>query len=272
MKIFSIITLTLVLLVGTSFGAMEAGKIAAVDARAESDNIVVPITLNNNLAMTALEIPLKFSEGVTLNEVSFEGTRSEDFDLKVAKIDNENNTVVIALIPMVYGENTSLAPGKGTIANLEFSIDDTGLENINLTRTTMKSPTHELMFVYLNDDKTMVDLKPEFSDITIALSQINGNTLTIPTSFDLKQNAPNPFNPTTRINYDLPKATHVNLTVFNVLGQTVTTLKDGFMEAGSHSITWNGTDNGGATVASGIYFYRIEADDFQATKKMMMLK
>ena len=84
--------------------------------------------------------------------------------------------------------------------------------------------------------------------------------------------APNPFNPTTRINYDLPKATHVNLTVFNVLGQTVTTLKDGFMEAGSHSITWNGTDNGGATVASGIYFYRIEADDFQATKKMMMLK
>ena len=76
MKIFSIITLTLVLLVGTSFGAMEAGKIAAVDARAESDNIVVPITLNNNLAMTALEIPLKFSEGVTLNEVSFEGTES----------------------------------------------------------------------------------------------------------------------------------------------------------------------------------------------------
>jgi hypothetical protein len=269
MKYFGIITLTLVLLIGASVSAMDVGKVAAVEPRAEADNIVVPVELDNKVAMTALELPLKFSEGATLVGVSFEDTRSQDFDLKVAKIDNAAKTVVIALIPMVYGEKSDLAPGKGVIANLEFSIDDPNLENIEISTTSIESPSHELMFVYFDDNRNLVDARPEFADINVPRIPTGP---AVPARYELHQNAPNPFNPVTGINYDLPKASHVRLEIFNILGQNVKTLVDGYQEAGYQNVIWDGTNNSNAPVASGMYFYRIEADDFQATKKMMMLK
>jgi hypothetical protein len=273
MKNFGIITLALVLLFGVSVGAMEAGKLSAVNASMEADNIIVPIELNNNVAMTAMDLPLKFSEGVTLVGVSFDGTRSENFDLKVAKIDNDNNTVVIGLIPMVYGEKPVLEPGSGVIANLEFSITDPTVEDIEIETTSMENPSHDLMFVYSDEERNLVDLQPEFANISVALSEVGGNSSSmLPVKYDLKQNAPNPFNPTTVLSYDLPKASHVSLEVYNVLGQNVKTLVDTYQEAGTNSVMWDGTDNGGTQVASGLYFYRLTADGFQATKKMMMLK
>jgi len=271
MKNFGIITLALVLLFGASVGAMEAGKLSAASATMEADNIIVPIELNNDVAMTALDLPLKFSEGVTLVGVSFDGTRSENFDLATAKIDNVNNTVVIGLIPMVYGEKTILEPGSGVIANLEFSITDPSVENIEISTTSLKNPSHDLMFVYSDDQRNLVALQPDLANISVALSEVGGDNL-LPKAFDLKQNAPNPFNPTTMVSYDLPKASNVSLEIYNVLGQNVRTLVNDFQEAGTQSVMWDGTDNGGSQVASGLYFYRLTADGFQATKKMMMLK
>jgi len=97
----------------------------------------------------------------------------------------------------------------------------------------------------------------------------NGN---LPTRFNLVQNYPNPFNPTTRMKFDLPKRAHVTLTVYNVLGQRVATLVEEELAADSYEVEWNGRSDGGNSVASGIYFYRLTADDFVMTKKMMLLK
>jgi len=94
----------------------------------------------------------------------------------------------------------------------------------------------------------------------------------LPTEFGLSQNYPNPFNPTTEINFALPENAHVNIEVFNVLGQKVRTLVDTDMEAGYQKVTWNGRDDQGAGVSSGIYLYRMKAGDQVFTKKMMMLK
>jgi hypothetical protein len=94
----------------------------------------------------------------------------------------------------------------------------------------------------------------------------------LPEKFALKQNYPNPFNPTTNISFDLAKAGQVKLTVFNTLGQKIRTLVDKQMSAGRYEIQWDGTNNVGAKVASGIYLYRIEADNFVTTKKMMLMK
>jgi methionine-rich copper-binding protein CopC len=272
MKFFGIITLTLVFLMGASISAMEAGKIANMEPTEQDGNYIIPLQLNNKVEMTALEIPLKFSEGVTLEEVSFDGTRSENFDLKVAKINNDDNTVVIALIPMVYGKNSALEPGQGSVANLEFSVEDPNLDKIEISVTSMENPSHELMFIYQDENKNLIDVTPEMGPISIAFSEITGDNAIVPDEFGLHQNAPNPFNPTTMILYDLPKATNVRMEVYNLLGQNVKTLVNSFQEAGTQSVIWDGTDNDGYQVASGMYFYRIEADDFQATKKMMMLK
>lgn len=88
----------------------------------------------------------------------------------------------------------------------------------------------------------------------------------------VNQNYPNPFNPQTSISYSLGKASHVQLTVFNVLGQKVVTLVDEHQPAGLHEVTWDGTDAHGHGVAGGIYFYRIATDDFRTTRKMLYLK
>ncbi len=80
-------------------------------------------------------------------------------------------------------------------------------------------------------------------------------------------NYPNPFNPVTTISFSLPVASHVSLEVYNVMGQRVTTVADGFYEAGVHACEWDGS-----AVASGVYFYRIETPEFAETKKMMLLK
>jgi len=94
----------------------------------------------------------------------------------------------------------------------------------------------------------------------------------IPTEFALHQNYPNPFNPTTELKFDLPVDCHVTLEVFNLLGQKITTVLDKEMRAGYRSVIWNGDDNNGRQVASGVYFYKLTAGDRIFTKKMTMLK
>jgi hypothetical protein len=101
-------------------------------------------------------------------------------------------------------------------------------------------------------------------------------TLGLPKVFALHQNYPNPFNPTTTIQYDLPKTAKVSLTVYDMLGQEVRTLVAGDQQAGVYHQTWDGKNNEGRTVASGVYLYRISAasagTNFVAVHKMIYLK
>lgn len=94
----------------------------------------------------------------------------------------------------------------------------------------------------------------------------------LPDNFALAQNYPNPFNPTTMIEYSLASAEAVRLDVFNLLGQTVTTLVDEHQAAGTHVVEWDGLDAGGRDVASGVYFYRLTAGAFSEVKKMIMVQ
>lgn len=93
-----------------------------------------------------------------------------------------------------------------------------------------------------------------------------------PTTFALYQNCPNPFNPETQIRYDLPVPGHVKLAIYNILGQKVRILVDEIQDAGHKSVIWDGRDDGGRDVASGIYFYKIAMENFEKTKKMVLLK
>ncbi|MFH1701279.1 MAG: FlgD immunoglobulin-like domain containing protein, partial [Candidatus Zixiibacteriota bacterium] len=83
---------------------------------------------------------------------------------------------------------------------------------------------------------------------------------------------PNPFNPDTRIEYALHKPCHVNIKIYNILGQTVKILIDEYQQAGEKSIIWDGTNSKGHNVATGVYLYRLEAGDFVRSKKMLLLK
>jgi hypothetical protein len=94
----------------------------------------------------------------------------------------------------------------------------------------------------------------------------------LPAAFSLSNAYPNPFNPTTNIQFNVAKSENVKLIVFNILGQKIATLVNGVMKAGSYTATWNGKDAFGNSVASGIYFYRLESQSFNSTKKMILMK
>jgi hypothetical protein len=92
------------------------------------------------------------------------------------------------------------------------------------------------------------------------------------TTTSLLQNYPNPFNPETQIKFVLPKPARVKLEVYNLLGQKVVTLIDKEMAAGSNTVVWDGKNETGENVSSGIYFYRLESGDLKETKKMVIVR
>ena len=259
-----ILVIAFVLLAPTLIFA-GANKFSVAKATPSTDNIVVvPLEITNSVALAALDIPLKFSEGVTLKEVDFTDTRVDYFDLKVANINNENHTVIIGLLPQLSPvAKPELAVGEGVIANLVFEINDQSVTEISLEATETEAPNHSLTFVHHGDEGDIILTSPVFSNTIVALS----NGIELPDSYALMQNYPNPFNPTSNIAYSLPEAAHVELSVYNVLGQKVMVLVDGQMEAGEHLVEFDGS-----SLSSGVYFYRISSDNFTETKKMGMLK
>jgi hypothetical protein len=95
---------------------------------------------------------------------------------------------------------------------------------------------------------------------------------TMPQSYALSQNYPNPFNANTEIGYQTPEAGHVSLKIYNTLGEETRTLVDADQEANWYVATWDGRDNMGSGVASGLYFCRLKAGDFSKTIKMVLLR
>jgi hypothetical protein len=138
-------------------------------------------------------------------------------------------------------------------------------ENLAYTNTTLQSAgTDGLALGDLNWYPTQH--KQYLTDVKI------DKGAKVPTTFSLSNAYPNPFNPTTNIQFNIAKNENVRLVVFNILGQKIKTLVNGEMKAGSYTATWNGKDEFGTSVASGIYFYRLESQSFNSTKKMILMK
>ena len=93
-----------------------------------------------------------------------------------------------------------------------------------------------------------------------------------PAKFELAQNFPNPFNPTTDITFSIDRAANVDLSIYNMLGQKVRTLTTGSKVAGTHVLRWDGRDESGSSVSTGIYLYTLTDGSTSITKKMALMK
>lgn len=267
MKRFTVLTVLMAVLIIPSM-LLAANKVAVGEASVAEGTVTIPIVVSNVDGLMAMDLPLKFSEGVVLKEVTFENTRVSYFDLKIADIDNDNSMVAIGLISQITATpKAELKVGEGVVANLVFEIVDEFLEEINIEAIKTSKPDHELMFIYQirNGDQVIGQevLYPEFESITVSL---NSNTVELPTEYVLAQNYPNPFNPSTTISFALAQSGDYVLSIFNVLGQTVKQFT-GVSEIGEVSIVWDASG-----YSSGIYFYKVTAGDFTDTKKMILLK
>ncbi len=156
-----------------------------------------------------------------------------------------------------------LAPG---VNHLAFNLPVTGLPALTSYARFRFSSLGGLAPVGAAPDGEVEDYQVRIDD---DLSRTPDVT---PQRFGLRQNVPNPFNPLTTIFFDLPEARHVTLTVYAVDGRKVATLVDAALPAGTHSTQWNGRDGTGQPVASGTYFYRLEAGDVHLTERMQLVR
>jgi hypothetical protein len=108
-------------------------------------------------------------------------------------------------------------------------------------------------------------------ELFLEISPTSVGTSNLPESFLLNQNYPNPFNPTTIIEYQIPKAEKVQLAIFNIMGQKICQLIDGYQNEGFHKIKWNGTDDSGKRVSAGVYLYQLKMGNQTAIRRMLML-
>ncbi len=120
-----------------------------------------------------------------------------------------------------------------------------------------------------NTRQTILKSALDFFGVGTGVAENGAKT---PYRYDLSQNYPNPFNPTTSISYSLAKAGNVNVAVYNLMGQKIADLVNGFKAAGAYNVSWNGKDNAGHDVSSGVYFYKIHSGNFTMTKKMVLMR
>ena len=273
----NIVTGALVALVAGSAWAADAGPrdvLRLSDAKLENGEWVVAVHVINDEELAALDIPIRYGQpgqAIELVRVDF-APRVADWDFTHAQIDNQAKTVILGLISELVGVRTNAdmkvaATGNTKIADLVFKVEG-DLEPQFETFTT-KSPGHELTFIYNQEQDgklTVMSFAPEFEVV-----DVDFKNSVLPDAYALSQNFPNPFNPTTSFTLSLPEASDYAIRIYNVAGQIVKTL-DGHAEAGVHTITWDGRNNQGSSVASGVYFYKAEANGFTETRKMMMLK
>lgn len=158
--------------------------------------------------------------------------------------------------------------------NYDFTIHDMDRKPITYYTSQFDASYNTSSPAYTGADRDLPvgDLN-WFPDKKVIWSSVEQISNEITTNYSLEQNYPNPFNPTTNIVYSLPKATSVSVVIYNSLGQEVTKLLNNQQQsAGKYNITWNGKDNSGRTLASGIYFYQLQTQDLTLTKKMMLIK
>jgi hypothetical protein len=125
----------------------------------------------------------------------------------------------------------------------------------------------------LDDQLQQVPVNINSFTFTISVTGVTDlSSPVLPSEYSLCQNYPNPFNPETDIRYGLPEAGHVRLDVYNILGQRIVTLVNEKQEAGYKSVTWNGRDERGTHLSSGIYFYALRVGHFSETRKMILTK
>jgi len=154
------------------------------------------------------------------------------------------------------------SPGSGTIFGSVELQNDTALVSLFYADSLVNIARRD-SFVLRADALVLEEA---------GVTGINTEPFVLPNEFELSQNYPNPFNPTTMIRFALPVEANVEMKIYDILGREVATLVKGAYKPGSYTIEWNGRNNYGVQVASGMYIYRITAGKFVQTKKMMMLK
>ncbi len=237
------------------------------------NTVMLDIYGYNAEPLKQIDLALEYSsDNLTYNDTSFVGTRGITATEKTIDLRSQLRQILITL---VFDEVTPLDPGSGPLATILFDIEPTATDEMVIIDSTLFLGSQRLEFTLTQADGG-ISFTPYFTygyvNIIATTDVEQRYDPLIPDDFALAQNVPNPFNPTTQIKFDLPRESYVRLSIINVLGQQVKTLVAESLPAGTHTVTFDGKNDNYQTLASGVYFYRLDTEGFSQSKKMILLK
>ncbi len=209
-----------------------------------------------NLQNSLIKYPIEFQ----IDEEAFSGSFTLNYssnDYEFVSCSNPPTGGLIAAASSSDGQVKIAFASENSLSNQKLTF--------NLLLKKIKSGQTHLPDVELTD--VFIDDK---SVLTTAVNQFQQNEL--PADFNLHQNHPNPFNPETNIRFTIPKSCFVTMAVYNQLGQRVKTLVNGIKSPGTHEVTWNGLDENDQPVVSGVYIYKMNTNNFTASKKLILIR
>ena len=197
------------------------------------------------------------------DSVAFDSVRIGESETQILTIQNNGSEMLVV-------SDVSMQPSVFSVDSTQFNIAPGSSRDMSITF----SPTDVVEYV---GEMLIASNDPLIDTMRIALSGIGEVPVGIednnlPTEFALGENYPNPFNPSTQIDYQVPEPAVIRLAVFNILGQRVRVLYDGDQQPGFHTVRWDGRNDYGDPVGTGVYIYRLETRDFVETRKMVLMK
>jgi hypothetical protein len=203
--------------------------------------------MTNTVPVRGIELRIRTNDSTAVDRINYLFARAQNMDVVIRSVNNEITVLVYSLL------NSEIQPGEGTILRLPKI---TSLEQIDTSQIILSVTTNKAVI-------------PKLQTATAPASAY-------PTTYRLEQNYPNPFNGSTIIRYDIPdireKETKTAIQIFNILGQRVKTLINAPHDPGPHQVVWDGTNDNGERVSTGVYFYRLITKNFLTTKKMIYVK
>lgn len=254
-------------------GVIDTVRVDTASFSPITGKAVLNVTLVNDELLSGLQIPLQFANDLVILDSVVFGARTLGFtgdDILRAdtNLGGTSNTVTLVVVPLQTG---TIAIGSDVIASLYISRNGGSSADTALVTDTIVQPAGGLLLA--DTASATYGFRPQFeAGVVRAGTAVGDDPTLLPMAYDLSQNYPNPFNPSTAFRVSLPVASHVTLDVFNLLGQRVTRLYDAPAPAGYLDIVWDGRDDHGRQVGSGVYFYRVLAGDFRQVRKMVLLK
>ncbi len=296
----------LMVLLLMSWGVVQAAGNAEIDIRFVGDTInpeaaeqTLDFWVANDITSGGFQFPIELTspDGVTwtwVTQVTGWGTGKYVTHVVGSRIDppatnfdlTQGILVVETGLPtkLVMGTGVLFGPGMAAGAlqhimsvHIDTDVQDTGVvHQLCVNIQSFVGPATYGFFDYggLEMSSTFLDANGDGIwcfpvQRPMAAGETNPN---VPATYSLGQNFPNPFNPTTVIAYGMERKGKINISIFNVLGQHVKTLVDGEVEAGAHQVIWDGADQSGAEVASGVYFYKMTTEKYVETRKMALMR
>jgi hypothetical protein len=252
-------------------GEISVGSVTG----APGETVAVPVYLhNNNIQIAALTVPLKYSsQDLDVDSITFVGSLLKYGMTPLVHIDNDNRFCRFTYYPGYQG-SPLIGETDGLLATVHFSVDASASDQTvsvdSVNKLDHPGPPELWTRLEVADGSGNSLFFPDFTEGTVTVElplDADDDRLTLPDELELRQNFPNPFNPSTTIAFNLPERSHVLLRVYNILGQEIETLVDETRNPGAHEVNWQASNQ-----ASGVYFYRLVYKNQVLTKKMALLK